>query len=313
MRFASVVLHDHRASTDFFVRGKSVDVKRSPCPCGCGKMVDVLYEPSHDPHQFARAENDPTHTEALMTDAASHAHWKEDMHPRDPDGKFAKKGSAHPGMVKMLKEAGFAKHPENQKQTELYHHESGHSIGFNPVAANAFVLYLKSKFQKQAHGVGTLQELLNGIKTKPETKAETKPEQKPAETKKDEPKQETKPTSRPAAILAELDKQNAPDIEYSKAFSTYSKTPLKKGETWRQRLVNWVKSESKEPPTQQTKTEQKTESTPSTRTKKDPSDLVKEMEYMAKMHPGWVWSNVMAEAAEAMKELLQAKSGSKSE
>lgn len=46
--------------------------------------------------------------------------------------------------------------------------------------------------------------------------------------------------SRPAQILAELDARNAPDADYRAAFSTGSKEPLGPGETWRQRLVDWV-------------------------------------------------------------------------
>jgi hypothetical protein len=48
------------------------------------------------------------------------------------------------------------------------------------------------------------------------------------------------PASRPAQILAELDARNAPDADYRTAFSTGSKEPLAPGETWRQRLVDWV-------------------------------------------------------------------------
>ena len=48
------------------------------------------------------------------------------------------------------------------------------------------------------------------------------------------------PTWRPAAILAELDARGAGDTAYRQAFSTFSKTPLRKGETWRQRLVDYV-------------------------------------------------------------------------
>ena len=40
-------------------------------------------------------------------------------------------------------------------------------------------------------------------------------------------------------IIAELDSANAPDSEYQKRFSTFVKKPLRKGETWRGRLINW--------------------------------------------------------------------------
>jgi len=40
-------------------------------------------------------------------------------------------------------------------------------------------------------------------------------------------------------IIAELDSANAPDSEYQKRFSTFVKKPLRKGETWRSRLINW--------------------------------------------------------------------------
>ena len=40
-------------------------------------------------------------------------------------------------------------------------------------------------------------------------------------------------------IITELDSVNAPDSEYKKRFSTFVKKPLRKGETWRSRLINW--------------------------------------------------------------------------
>ena len=54
--------------------------------------------------------------------------------------------------------------------------------------------------------------------------------------------------SRPSAILAELDARGAPDAEYRSAFSTGSKEPLKRGETWRDRLVSWVTQEEGKAP-----------------------------------------------------------------
>lgn len=48
--------------------------------------------------------------------------------------------------------------------------------------------------------------------------------------------------SRAAAILAELDARNAPDIDYRSAFSTGAKNRLRRGETWRGRLEAWVKA-----------------------------------------------------------------------
>lgn len=68
--------------------------------------------------------------------------------------------------------------------------------------------------------------------------------------------------SRPAAILAELNARNAPDIDYRAAFSTGAKTPLKPGETWKGRLEAWVASEAsgkpgaERPETEQPKAEQ---------------------------------------------------------
>ena len=50
------------------------------------------------------------------------------------------------------------------------------------------------------------------------------------------------PQSRHAAILAELDARNAPDIAYREAFSTGAKPALKRGETWRGRLEAWVRA-----------------------------------------------------------------------
>ena len=39
--------------------------------------------------------------------------------------------------------------------------------------------------------------------------------------------------------LAELDARRAPDAEYREMFSTGSKQRLRRGETWRNRLVAW--------------------------------------------------------------------------
>ncbi len=50
---------------------------------------------------------------------------------------------------------------------------------------------------------------------------------------------------RQTAILEELDARNAPDIAYRDAFSTGSKRPLKRGETWRDRLIAWRDREVK--------------------------------------------------------------------
>ena len=75
---------------------------------------------------------------------------------------------------------------------------------------------------------------------------EAKPETSPAaETKPDlvnsPPDLANSPEpSRPAAILADRDARGAPDAEYKAAFSTGAREPLKRGETWRDRLVNWV-------------------------------------------------------------------------
>ena len=49
--------------------------------------------------------------------------------------------------------------------------------------------------------------------------------------------------SRPKMILAELDAREAADIEYRSAFSSGSRNRLKKGETWRGRLAEWVARE----------------------------------------------------------------------
>jgi hypothetical protein len=52
------------------------------------------------------------------------------------------------------------------------------------------------------------------------------------------------PVSTAAAILAEMDARGAKDIEYRAAFSTGTKLALRKGETWRGRLVARVARES---------------------------------------------------------------------
>lgn len=46
--------------------------------------------------------------------------------------------------------------------------------------------------------------------------------------------------TRAQAILAELDEAKAPDNAYRVAFSTGSKIPNKRGQTWRGRLVAWI-------------------------------------------------------------------------
>lgn len=51
------------------------------------------------------------------------------------------------------------------------------------------------------------------------------------------------PYNKPREILNELDKQNAEDIKYRDAFSTGTKSYLKKGETWRDRLEDWANRE----------------------------------------------------------------------
>lgn len=41
-------------------------------------------------------------------------------------------------------------------------------------------------------------------------------------------------------ILADLDALQALDIDYAKVFSTMQKQGLRRGETWRGRLVRWI-------------------------------------------------------------------------
>ncbi len=53
--------------------------------------------------------------------------WSEEVHPRDPKGKFAKKGFGKPSYVAELKKHGYAEHPDFPK-TEVYHHPSGHHV-----------------------------------------------------------------------------------------------------------------------------------------------------------------------------------------
>ena len=63
---------------------------------------------------------------------SSSSKWQEELHPRDKEGKFAKKGTANPAMVKLLKQYGFEQHPE--AETEVYYHPKGHHIGFHPTS-----------------------------------------------------------------------------------------------------------------------------------------------------------------------------------
>ncbi len=51
------------------------------------------------------------------------------------------------------------------------------------------------------------------------------------------------PASRPELILQEFDARKAPDIDYRSAFSTGSKSSLRRGQTWRSRLLEWVNRE----------------------------------------------------------------------
>lgn len=98
--------------------------------------------------------------------AEDKTNWKEELHPRDPDGKFSKSGTANPKMSEMLKGAGFVKHPE--AKSELYHHPSGHSVGFQPFSAaepNAvtpyFVHYQDKKHQANLGGPKALQAIID--------------------------------------------------------------------------------------------------------------------------------------------------------
>ena len=54
---------------------------------------------------------------------------------------------------------------------------------------------------------------------------------------------QAQPASRAAAIFADLDARGAEDTEYRAGFSTGSKTPLRKGQTWRGRLVAHIEKE----------------------------------------------------------------------
>lgn len=59
--------------------------------------------------------------------------WKEELHPRGKAGKFAKKGTASPKWVKILKQHGFT--PHSSSEGEIYQHHSGeHHIAFQPAA-----------------------------------------------------------------------------------------------------------------------------------------------------------------------------------
>jgi phage-related protein (TIGR01555 family) len=105
--------------------------------------------------------------------------WEEHLHPRDEEGKFTANGGAHAGMVDLLKYAGFAKHPESTTQTELYHHPSGHSVGFTGSVSkattnNEFAHYLNNKFVQKGYGNKQLQAILDEAKKTGAKPSETK-------------------------------------------------------------------------------------------------------------------------------------------
>lgn len=115
--------------------------------------------------------------------------WKEELHPRDPDGKFATSGAAHPKMSEMLKSAGFSK-AETEHNTELYHHPSGHSIGFQPYSAAEpeattpfFAHYKDKQLAGTLGGIKTLRDLIEKYDLKPQEaeKIAEKIEEKPQE------------------------------------------------------------------------------------------------------------------------------------
>lgn len=73
----------------------------------------------------------------LLAYDAPEGTWSEEVHPRDKTGKFAKKGSASPKLIKQLKDAGYIEHPDFSK-TEIYHHpETGHHVGFIGMSGNS--------------------------------------------------------------------------------------------------------------------------------------------------------------------------------
>jgi len=49
--------------------------------------------------------------------------------------------------------------------------------------------------------------------------------------------------NRPLEMLKELDEAKAPDSEYRACFSSWTRERLKRGETWRDRLVRWAEYE----------------------------------------------------------------------
>ena len=49
--------------------------------------------------------------------------------------------------------------------------------------------------------------------------------------------------TREEEILLELDQAQAPDQADRVAFSTFAKQALRKGETWRGRLIRWIEQQ----------------------------------------------------------------------
>jgi hypothetical protein len=100
--------------------------------------------------------------------------FSEEDHPRDNSGKFAKKGTASPKLIKQLKAAGYEKHPDFPDSEVYQHKETGHHIAFNPpsiwggkIQPSTAIKHLpppsKGKASKLIYGGKGLTELLNKL------------------------------------------------------------------------------------------------------------------------------------------------------
>ncbi len=136
-------------------------------------------------------------------------------------------------------EAGQSPRPNDPRtQARDYQGRLSSLLGSFTRFANADVARAKGyKNATEANWTASLRELNDALEA---AGGERVPEPAPAPAP--EPRAEPVGT-RAEQILAELDARQAPDIEYRSAFSTGSRTPLRAGQTWRQRLLDRIATE----------------------------------------------------------------------
>lgn len=186
---------------------------------------------------------------------ADDATWKEGDHPRAPDGKFGSGGGSAPskkirapaapaflknygaGMARIATKGVAASETPEQIAEKIKAFTATFAHGSIAKYGNVLIASLEKANDLPPGSLGKA--VSKGRAA--ETPAATQPAP-------DVPAQPTAPPpgstpTRAASILTELDGRNAPDIDYKVAFSTGAKASLKRGETWRGRLVEWVNQE----------------------------------------------------------------------